>query len=227
MKIEDEVTSCFWERRYQNPDYRNRFPYTNVVSLLSRLRSPGVQTLLGVGCGSGCNIWAADTLGYKCYGIDISPTIIEFANKFLQEKGVNADLFLRGFDEIDHFEERFDVIIDRSSIHCAPLESQKEIFSKIFTVLKPGGYFFFNPVGDVNSSFKAADVDFPFEFCSRDNELFGFNSRLVYYDELSLKSHLRLFDIVELKKCLESKIENGVEVSKSTQFEVLCKKPTQ
>ena len=119
----------FWEKRYSdNSNYRNRFPFSQIVSLLAKFKNTAPQKLLELGCGSGNNLWAAYELGYECYGIDISKTIINYANKFLIEKSASAELLQASFTEKPYPDSYFDLIIDRSSVHCAPLNEHTKIF---------------------------------------------------------------------------------------------------
>ncbi|MDB9872889.1 class I SAM-dependent methyltransferase, partial [Alphaproteobacteria bacterium] len=117
-----------WDDRYKtNPKYRNIFPFSSIVSILARLKKSKRQRILELGCGSGCNLWAANQFGFDCYGIDISPTIVAFAKQFLEEKQVKADLRVMKFEQIHKFDIDFDLIIDRSSIHCTSLDLHKDI----------------------------------------------------------------------------------------------------
>ena len=220
-------TYDFWEKRYSsNPSYRNLFPFSSVVSVLAQLRTSGPQKVLELGCGSGCNLWAAAEFGYNCYGIDVSPTIIEFARLFLKERGLHADLQVMRFEEINQIEHDFDLIIDRSSIHCEKLEMHKEIIKLVSSKIKPGGYFFFNPAGNENSSFDRNNESFPLEYVSENNKVFGYKSLITYYDENSIHDILKDFEVVELKKVIAKQICDGVEKFKYSEFEVLCKKPS-
>ena len=50
-------------------------------------------------------------------------------------------------------DEFFDIIIDRGSITCNTFEDTVRIFEEIYRVLKPEGYFYFNPYSVKNSSY--------------------------------------------------------------------------
>lgn len=216
----------FWEKRYaKDENYRNRFPYSQIVSFLAKNKRPGSQTLLELGCGSGCNLWAAAEFGYDCYGIDVSDTIINYARKFLQDRSVHANLETVSFTDMDFPTEFFDVIIDRSALCCAKLNDHSFIIQKIYEILKPGGLFYFNPPGEVNSS-KLLGSSFPVQTIAKDNPYFGTSSTLVYYDEPAILDVLYCFNELEITQNIKY-VRDAKGTSHSySDYEVICEKPT-
>lgn len=214
----------FWEERYRsNPDYRNEFPFSQVVSFLAQNRKSGEQKLLEVGCGSGCNLWAASTFGFETYGIDISETILEYADQFLGDRGVSSTLVKGSFDENVFPDNTFDIILDRSSIHCADIDKQGAIIKNIFNLLKPGGLFYFNPAGDENSSFKVKH--YPVQKITTDNDFFGKNVSLVYYNEQAIREMCACFELVQIKKVVTEIKGESPKIQTFSEFEVICMKP--
>lgn len=215
----------FWEKRYAlDKTYRNKFPYSQVVSFLAKNKRDEFQRLLELGCGSGNNLLAAAEFGYECHGIDISQTIIDYAKTFLEERSIYASLQACSFEDMKFPDKFFDIVIDRGATCCASLNNQALVIDKVFQFLRPGGVFYFNPLGEVNSS-KLIEQSFPTETITRDNPYNGTIASLVYYDESAIRNAVLNFDILEITKNIKYiKDSKGVSHSYS-DYEVICKKP--
>jgi ubiquinone/menaquinone biosynthesis C-methylase UbiE len=155
-----------WERRYaENPNYRNFYPYSEVVSFLFRHapRDKNVRAsfrVLEIGCGSGNNIWFVAREGYTVSGIDGSSTAIEFARARLAREALSADLRVGDFSKLPFESEIFDLAFERAALTFTTELGARECISELRRVLKPGGVFQCGPYSDRDSSFdRSPDPD--------------------------------------------------------------------
>jgi SAM-dependent methyltransferase len=103
---------------------------------------PKKGNLLELGCGAGnITLWAAKK-GYNVYGVDISPTAIEWAGENALECDMEADFRVGNvLDLKDYNDNFFDIVLDGHCFHCIIGEDRKAFLSSAFRVLKRGGFF--------------------------------------------------------------------------------------
>lgn len=78
----------YYNAFYQGKDYKTE---ALQVDTLLKKYGKGVSTVINYGCGTGKHDLALSKLGYQCTGIDMSPLMIEIAQKNAKEEGVNID----------------------------------------------------------------------------------------------------------------------------------------
>jgi arsenite methyltransferase len=104
------------------------------------LLNPG-EVILDVGCGAGVDlIFASKLVGPsgKVCGIDLTPEMVEKAQKNLQQAGVsNYEIKLAGSESIPYEEGSFDLVISNGVLNLSPLKEKS--FLEIYRVLKPNG----------------------------------------------------------------------------------------
>jgi len=102
--------------------------------------------ILEVGCGTGSNLWAIAKEGFSAYGLDISPSALEFCKKTLAMWSVDAELSVGDMRKLTYPAEFFDGIVDIYSSYCLRQAEFDEFLSDVHRTLKPGGKFFcWNP----------------------------------------------------------------------------------
>ena len=128
-----------------NPELYNRFrsyrqePF---LAILERLQLRGDESIVDLGCGSGENTveLARRNPGGSTIGIDSSAAMIEAANKVLAaaEPEIRPRLSFR-IGDIRDFTARceYDVVFSNAALQWVP--GHREIFTRIFAALKPGG----------------------------------------------------------------------------------------
>ena len=218
-----------WEQRYRkNPNYRNHWPYQEVVAFLARSISEFQikPKLLEVGCGSGNNLLAADALGYDCHGIDASETIVRYALNFLEKKNIQANLKTAEFTSLPYENSLFDVVIDRSAVCLSSIDSIEIAIDEIVRVLKPGGLFFYNPPGEVNSfipNFKGMR-----EFKAEKGATNFSDINVVYTDREGIKSLLSKFECISVElithSCNRSWDEGENVAAVYSEYSIVAKK---
>ncbi|NOQ21636.1 MAG: methyltransferase domain-containing protein [Candidatus Aegiribacteria sp.] len=115
-------------------------------------RAPKSGRLLELGCGAGnVTVWLAGK-GYDTYGIDIAPTVIAWAREKAGEQGVNVQFSVGSVLELNTFSnDFFDFVLDGHCLHCIIGEDRRQLFSSVYRVLRPGGYFLVDTMcGPVN-----------------------------------------------------------------------------
>lgn len=118
-----------------------------LLVMISKTRKD-VSSFLDLGCGDGVLGWTVLSKYPKARGVflDFSETMIDAARKKAPKK--NRNLF---FVEEDYGKSgwsrsvarfgKFDLIVSGFSIHCQTDRKKKEIYRRIFGLLRPGGLF--------------------------------------------------------------------------------------
>lgn len=171
--------------RYQNPPADTFYSLEYAYHLLGDVRG---KTVLDYGCGLGDNSVLVAAHGAKVIGVDISPELIELAEKRLQQHNMAdlADFRVGSAHELPLEDESVDVVFGMAILHHLDLKLASD---EVFRVLKKGGRaIFLEPVR--NSKFikfvrnlipyTQPDVS-PFERPLTDEELKEFAARFKNY----------------------------------------------
>jgi len=103
---------------------------------------PRSGKLLELGCGAGdISLWFAEK-GFDVFGIDISPTAIEWAQNKARMRNVKADFKVGNvLDMKEYPDDFFDFVLDGHCLHCIIGEDRRVFLSEANRVLKPKGFF--------------------------------------------------------------------------------------
>ena len=101
---------------------------------------PESGKFLELGCGAGeTALWFAEK-GYETYGVDISPTAIEWAREKAAEQNLKADFRVENVVESLSYEDNyFDLILDAHCLHRIIGEDRADLLNHVYRVLKKGG----------------------------------------------------------------------------------------
>ena len=114
--------------------------------------------VLDLGCGSGRNFIKNDNL--KFYGIDFSKKMLELAQKYANEKGIDAELVKSKVNKIPFSDEFFDIGIFSATLHCVDsAKARRESLEELFRVLKPGAEALISVWGRGSSRIKGKDKE--------------------------------------------------------------------
>lgn len=121
--------------RYTNPPANTPFSLEYAYHLLGDVRG---KSVLDYGCGSGDNSVLLAKRGAKSIGVDISPELIELANKrlALHDLSRNAEFRIGSAHELPLEDESVDVAFGIAILHHLDLSLSS---AEIFRVLKKGG----------------------------------------------------------------------------------------
>lgn len=106
------------------------------MNKLSRHITPPA-TALDVGCGVGNIAEALVEKGYDVDGIDISPKMIEAA-----QRTVKGPRFFVGDVYTYSFEKKYDIIVAFAFLHLFPKGEVVKMLQKFREILKPGGFIY-------------------------------------------------------------------------------------
>lgn len=154
-----------WEDRYKNnPGYRNRYPWSSVVSFVMREaprdRPRHEVAILEIGCGTGNNLWFCAREGFAVAGVDGSSTAIEWARGRFAEENLNGDLRVADFTSLPFPDSAFDLCIDHAALSHTTVDGAARAVAEVHRVLRLGGRFLFNPYSDRCTSFyRSPDPD--------------------------------------------------------------------
>lgn len=145
-----------WQEIYKDGRQINLYPWDVVVSFIFRYapkdRDRNQVRILEVGCGTASNLWFAAREGFSVTGVDASESAINTAKQSMAKEGLTADLRVADFTCLPMEDEISDLAIDRAAItNCGYTDGAKAI-SEVRRVLKPKGFFFFNPYAHGHSS---------------------------------------------------------------------------
>jgi ubiquinone/menaquinone biosynthesis C-methylase UbiE len=126
-----------WATQEQVDDY-----LSVLEKVLQTDYAPKRGKLLELGCGDGANsLWLA-TRGYEVYGVDISPTAIEWAKEKAKECAIEIDFRVGNVLNLqDYSDNLFDFVLDGHCFHCIISEDRKLFLASALRVLKPEGLF--------------------------------------------------------------------------------------
>lgn len=120
------------------------FPKSAAEGLLKILGQAGITkgVIVDLGCGSG--IWAQklSDAGYEVWGFDLSPAMIRIARKRVPggkfQTGSYLKVTLPPCDAVTSLGECFNYRFDEKN----NLRGLFRLFRRVYTALRPGGYFF-------------------------------------------------------------------------------------
>ena len=205
LRIADDIIE-----RYQNPPADTFYSLEYAYHLLGDVSG---KTVLDYGCGLGDNSVLVAKHGAKVIGVDISPELIELAEKRLVQHNLSdsADFRVGSAHELPLENESVDVVFGMAILHHLDLKLASD---EVFRVLKKGGRaIFLEPVR--NSKFikfvrnlipyEQPDVS-PFERPLTDAELREFAVKFTNYKSrafslpfVNLTEVLRLPDSIQHK----------------------------
>ena len=205
LRIKDSIIE-----RYQNPPEDTFYSLEYAYHLLGDVSG---KTVLDYGCGLGDNSVLVASHGAKVIGVDISPELIELAEKRLTQHDLaeKADFRVGSAHELPLEAESVDVVFGMAILHHLDLKLASD---EVFRVLKKGGRaIFLEPVR--NSKFikfvrnlipyQQPDVS-PFERPLTDAELKEFAARFTNYKSRAFSlPFVNLTEILRLSESVQHK----------------------
>ncbi len=117
--------------------------------------APDTKNILELACGTGILSLKLDQAGYRIKGLDLSPEMVELAQKRARKAGRQLEFIQGNMLDLPALEP-VDAVTCYSDSICY-LEDEVEVgdaFQQVFRVLKPGGRFLF----DVHSIYQMEEV---------------------------------------------------------------------
>lgn len=141
IKITTKILKNKWDeiyKKYKLEDipWTTKKPNENIIKLVKEkeIKSPVLDMCSGTGTNS---IYLASN-GYEVYGIDISKTAVDIANKTCNKKNLNCKYFVGNVLK-KKFNKKFNFIYDRGCFHHLPKKERKKYIKKVYNLLTNKG----------------------------------------------------------------------------------------
>jgi len=127
-------------------------PYKKIAKTYDRYVEPSIAVIrqigmkmyppreginvLDVGCGTGTNLMLYHKAGCNVFGIDLSTTMVEVAQKKL---GDRAEIRLGDASKMPYSDDSFDLVTGFFTLHEMPSQIRPAVISEMVRVIKHGG----------------------------------------------------------------------------------------
>ncbi len=123
--------------------------------LINALKNRGAGACgVDIGCGNGYFTRALVKAGYRVTGVDISPQMLDTAQRIALKEGVRAEFLLGDITKLKLNAKIDFAVAVNDCINYVPQNKLKSAFSHVRSCLKKGGLFIF----DVSSAYKLRNV---------------------------------------------------------------------
>jgi 2-polyprenyl-3-methyl-5-hydroxy-6-metoxy-1,4-benzoquinol methylase len=132
--------------------------FTSMMKEIKRFKEINQSTLmLEIGVGSGWFQILCAMEGVACRGLEISQQLIDYAQEYSKQYGVELYMDLGDIEESDIGTSKYDIIIADSVFEH--VKNWQKGLKRIFAALRPGGLLYF--VSTNKFSFKSGEYNFP------------------------------------------------------------------
>ncbi|HYF02555.1 MAG TPA: class I SAM-dependent methyltransferase [Patescibacteria group bacterium] len=147
---ERKIAECYstWGRTYYDEYYGEGAPYPPVHTELLRsiLKAEQPATLLDAGCGPASFLRDITDLGIELYGFDLTPEMVEEAQRIFQERGIFKDRIWQGsvlkkgdFSPPAEPGKKYDAVVCFGVMPHIPEEHDATVIQNLFDSLESGG----------------------------------------------------------------------------------------
>jgi SAM-dependent methyltransferase len=197
-----------WEREYKNPVFltKDSKPQKDTIRFAKFLKKKGVDfdesVLIDLGSGTGRNGNYFAEEGTHSYGIELSQTAVDLANKRAGDLMLPCE-YIQGDmgSKLPFNDDKFDIALDVMSSNSLDAEGRKIFVSELHRTLKPGGYVYIKALcKEGNKNTKELLKKFP------GNEVDTYKMpetdiTETVFDEQSFKeAYTKKFEIIKLEK---------------------------
>jgi ubiquinone/menaquinone biosynthesis C-methylase UbiE len=136
------ATAAFWDRtaeRYAASPIADEAAYQAKVAATQRLLRPDME-LFEFGCGTGSTALLHAPHVRHIRAVDFSARMVEIARTKAESAGIDNVTFEQGdIETVDLAPQSLDMALALSVLHLLP--NKEAAIAKVFSALKPGGYF--------------------------------------------------------------------------------------
>lgn len=128
---------------WQGSDYsRSSKRLLEAIDWLAKYLLEPPARALELGCGNGTGVTKImANRGFHVYGIDISPTAIDWAEENFARQALRGEFQVGNVCCMPFDQSSFDIVYDGSCTHCLVGDDRHRCFSEVRRVLRPGGTF--------------------------------------------------------------------------------------
>jgi hypothetical protein len=95
------------------------------------------------------------------------------------------------------------MVVDRCSLTCVSVEDMKRAIGEVWRVLKPGGYFHFNPYSERHSSYSSTA---PFRFVEPVKGSLASHGGISFLSRCDVAELLNGFEIQSIRHCEDEEL---------------------
>jgi SAM-dependent methyltransferase len=134
-----------WDTLYKNQihDHGNglwKIPHEYLVEFFGGRELPSPSSrILDLGCGTGRHLVFLEGLGYRSYGMDISPTGLIHSRNWLDTVGHPVRISMADMTSLPYSSSCFDLIISTYVIHHNTLADIRKTIQEMYRLIIPGG----------------------------------------------------------------------------------------
>jgi ubiquinone/menaquinone biosynthesis C-methylase UbiE len=128
-----------WESVYRGDRILKRFNDKCIDKILNHVCPTRDALFLDAGCGTSDHTLRIADRGYRCWGVDLSETVLEIAREDAAKRGLAPRPSFEGqsFEDLRFADDTFDAIYCRGTLMHIPL--WVKALANLCRVLKPGG----------------------------------------------------------------------------------------
>ncbi len=131
-----------WNTLFNQDEYRWKKPHEGITALIPEWKMKGVINVLDIGFGAGRHVVYLAEQGFTVSAIDISVNGFSFTEEWLEVKGLNADLRIGDFSQLDFPDSSFDAVVSTYVLHHGTFSRMMQAFFEIYRILRVGGVGF-------------------------------------------------------------------------------------
>ena len=140
-----EVHMAFEELTRRHAEVWSSAPFENIAEIISEMHIALVERLapaagehwLDLGCGAGDVAFHAARAGAVVTGSDLSPTLVEAAQRRAQELGLDLTLEVADCQDLHYPDASFDVVSSSVGVIFAP--DHERVAAELARICRPGG----------------------------------------------------------------------------------------
>lgn len=203
-----------WEQIFKSKKW-GQYPSEDVIRFIASkfkdVTDRNEIRVLDLGCGGGAHAWFLAREGFDTFGIDGSISGIRQAEDLLNGNKLKANLMVGDFTKMDYPASFFDAIIDSSAVQHNIYKDIKVVHRQIWSLLKPGGWFFGALINTQTSGFLDSEK-------IEENTCRNFNSGPIqrellvhFFTELEVREIMAGYEDINLEKTTRT-VNNGKDL---------------
>jgi SAM-dependent methyltransferase len=129
-----------WEQIFSEKGFFFTRPEREVRAFASLLGKEGARRVLDLGCGTGRHSVLLARMGFEVWGMDVSPTALRLARRWLAEEGLKARLVrASAFGKFPFRDGFFDALLSNRAMHHGRRGQVESCAREVARVVRSGG----------------------------------------------------------------------------------------